>query len=188
LGFRNRARNLSGAANEWPPWNCTRSGTFLHQISCLRLYREPFVAVVKAGHRLARRGAVRIHDLDGEPYLMRTPYEQAAVIAEAFGRSGVPMRAAFRSERDDLILAMASVGLGFALLPAHSAIYPGTVALPLVDPEIARDVARVTSRSQPESPAVGVLVHEVMRMQLRVTSAPAVARAQTERLADLTTR
>ncbi len=137
----------------------------------LPLYREPFVVVVQAGHRLARRGAVRLSDLQGEPYLARAHCEHAAVIEEAFSWSGVDARPVFGSDRDEWILALAAAGLGYALMPAESAAHPGTVALALAD-GIAREIALVTLRGGRESPAVGALTHEAIRLRHRAAAAP----------------
>jgi len=137
----------------------------------LPLYREPFVAVVHAGHRLARHGAVRLSDLHGEPFLARVHCEHADVIDAA--RSGVDAPPAFRSDRDEWVLALAAAGLGYALMPAEN-VHPGTVALALADPAIAREIALVTLRGG-KSPAVGALVHEAMRLCHRAAPVPDVA-------------
>ena len=71
---------------------------------------------------------------------------------------------------------MAAAGLGYGLMPAFSADYPGVVALPLVEPQIARDIVLVTVRGRPDSTAVGALVREVMRMRwITAESSPALA-------------
>ena len=47
---------------------------------------------------------------------------------------------------------------------------------PLIEPEIAREVALVTMRGRPDSAAVGALVREVMRMRwMSASLAPAIA-------------
>jgi LysR family hydrogen peroxide-inducible transcriptional activator len=124
----------------------------------LPLYREPFAAVLQAAHRLAPRGFLRLDDLEGEPYLHRVHCEHEALSHRALS---APV---FESDRDDWILAMAAAGLGFGLIPAHSADYPGTVALRLAAPAIAREISLVTPRARPHPPAVGALVHEAMRL------------------------
>jgi LysR family hydrogen peroxide-inducible transcriptional activator len=135
------------------------------RLNHLPLYREPFVVVVKAAHRLARRGAVRIQELHGEPYLWRAHCEHDAATDAALAQSGFCGRPAFESDQDAWVLAMVAAGLGYALMPAHSAVQHGVAALDLAEPEIAREVALVTVRGRPQSGAVGALVHEVMRMR-----------------------
>ncbi|MGZ5841643.1 MAG: LysR family transcriptional regulator [Xanthobacteraceae bacterium] len=143
------------------------------RLNILPLYREPFVIAVKPAHRLAHRDIVRVPDLLGESYLRRTHCEYDAVIRETLGRQGVNGATIYQSDRDDWILAMAAAGLGYGVMPAFSAGYPGVVALPLIEPEIARDIALVTARGRPDSAGVGALVREVVRM--RWMSAPAAA-------------
>jgi DNA-binding transcriptional LysR family regulator len=133
-------------------------------VSVLPLYREPFVIAVRPAHRLARRDVVRVSDLSGEPYLRRTHCEYDAVTRETFARHGVNGPTVYQSDRDDWILAMAAAGLGYGLMPAFSADYPGVVALPLVE-QIARDIVLVTVRGRPDSAGVAALVREVMRMR-----------------------
>jgi LysR family hydrogen peroxide-inducible transcriptional activator len=134
------------------------------RLNVLPLYREPFVIAVRPAHRLARRDVVRMPDLCGEPYLRRTHCEFDAVTQETFARQDVNGPTVYQSDRDDWILAMAAAGLGYGVMPAFSASHPGVVALPLIEPEIARDIALATMRGRPDSAAIGALVREVMRM------------------------
>ncbi len=135
----------------------------------LPLYREPFVVALKATHRLARRGAIRLRDLAGEPYLWRLHCEHEQHLDEAFAEAGISASPAFQSDRDEWVLAMAAAGLGYALMPAHSAVYPGVVALALIEPGLARHIALVTVRDRPHTPDLTALTHEIMR--LRITGA-----------------
>lgn len=138
------------------------------RLDCLPLAREPLVAVVSAGHRLARFGTADIRELRDEPYLARV---DAGAIAEGLG-----LAPAFRSERDDWLLAMAAAGLGYALMPAGSALHPGTVALRLTGCDIAREIALVTVRGRPRSAALGALIDATMCLQGHAC-APATAPA-----------
>ena len=64
--------------------------------------------------------------------------------------------------------------------------HPGVAALRLIEPEIVREIALVTPRGRPDAPAVGALVHEVMRM--RWTSAQPRRRGRFLRLAEAVRR
>ena len=147
------------------------------RLNVLPLYREPFVIAVRPAHRLARHDAVRVPDLSGESHLRRTHCEYDATMQDIFARQGVNGPTVYQSDRDEWILAMAAAGLGYGVMPAFSADYPGVVALPLVEPEIAREITLVTVRGRPDSAAVGALVREVMRMRWMVAqnAAPAIA-------------
>ena len=141
----------------------------------LPLYREPFAVVVADTHRLARGETVRMAELAGEPYLWRLHCEHADAIDAAFAHHDVDGPTVFQSDRDEWILAMAAAGLGYALMPAQRAPYPGVVAIRLTEPEIVREIALVTPRGRAAAPAAGALVHEVMRMRWTSVSSPAVA-------------
>jgi LysR family hydrogen peroxide-inducible transcriptional activator len=150
------------------------------RLSHLPLYRESFVVVVKAAHRLARRGAVRLADLHGEPYLWRAHCEHDAATEAALRQSGFMDPPAFQSDQDAWVLEMAAVGLGYALMPAHSTAHHGDATLVLTEPELAREVALVTARGRPRPAAVGALVDEIMR--LRWPGAPLDASAAVREL------
>jgi len=130
----------------------------------LPLYREQFKIVLEPAHRLAAQAAVRVKELDGERYLARVNCEMGDAADAIFDAQGVTGPTVYQSERDDWILAMAAAGLGYAFMPALSATHPGVVARPLIEPEIWREVALVTVRGRPHSPAVGALVQEAMRL------------------------
>jgi DNA-binding transcriptional LysR family regulator len=134
------------------------------RLSHLPLYREPFVVVVKATHRLARRGAVRLAELRDEPYLRRVHCDNCAAIEEALACAALNDAPAFESDQDAWVLAMAAAGLGYGLIPAHGAEHAGVATLPLTEPEIAREIALVTLRGRPASPALGALTQEVTRI------------------------
>jgi DNA-binding transcriptional LysR family regulator len=106
-----------------------------------------------------------LHDLSGEPYLAR--HDRAG------GDKTFDPAPAFQSERDDWLLAMAAAGLGYALMPADSAIRAGTVALELTRP-IVREIALFTSRERQRSCALDALL-QVARRLCPATPAPALA-------------
>ena len=61
-------------------------------------------------------------------------------------------------------MAMAAAGLGYAFAPNHIVRQANVIAIPLIEPEFWREVALVTVRGRPHSPAVGALVQEAMRL------------------------
>lgn len=130
------------------------------------LFREQFSIVLPPGHRLAAKNAVTPKDLNGERYLNRASCEYNGYAGPIWRDSGfIGCEIAYRSERDDWILAMIASGLGFGFMPASCAAHPGVVTRPMVDPEFWREVNLVTVRGRPHSPAVGALVREAMRMR-----------------------
>jgi LysR family hydrogen peroxide-inducible transcriptional activator len=130
----------------------------------LPLFREQFVIVMHPQHRLAEGSMVRVRDLDGEGYLSRINCEYGGPADQIFNEQRVECPTIYESERDDWILAMAAAGLGIGFMPELCARHPGIVSRPLIEPEFWREVALVTVRGRPHSPAVGALVAEAMRV------------------------
>lgn len=150
----------------------------LHYLS---LFREQFVIAVHQKHRLATNNAIRVRDLNGERYLNRINCEYASHAGHIFSQQGTRVRLVYRSERDDWILAMVGVGLGFGFMPQYSvADRSDVIARPLVEPEIWREVNLVTVRGRPHSPAIGALVREAMRTQWMGGEALAVQKMRAE--------
>src|SRR4051812_12230065 len=128
------------------------------------LFREQFMIVLPLGHPLAAKNAVSPPDLTGERYLNRASCEFNGYAGPIWRDSGfLGCEIAYRSERDDWILAMVASGMGFGFMPVSCAAHPGVVSRPMVDPEFWREVNLVTVRGRPHSPGVGALVREAMR-------------------------
>jgi LysR family hydrogen peroxide-inducible transcriptional activator len=126
----------------------------------LPLYREQFVIVLHPRHRLATSSSIRVRDLCGERYLSRINCEFDQAATRIFEERGGDGPTVYESERDDWILAMAAAGMGYAFMPELSVDQAEVVTRPLVQPEFWREVALVTVRGRPHSPAIGVLVRE----------------------------
>ena len=109
------------------------------------LYRESFLVVVGAGHRLARRDMIRLDDLAGETCLGGP--DDAGGPDAAGARDG---------ERVDWILAMAGAGLGYGIVPAES-VGPDIVALRLAPPGLVREIVLATRCGEEASPALAAL-------------------------------
>jgi DNA-binding transcriptional LysR family regulator len=141
------------------------------------LYREQYVIVLRPDHRLAAGKAVCVRDLNGEHYLSRINCEYDVPASQVFEEQRADCETVYESERDDWILAMAAAGMGFGFMPELSARHPGVVALPLIEPELWREVMLVTVRGRHYSAAAGSLVREAMRK--RWNGKPALALAAT---------
>ena len=95
--------------------------------------------VVPSGHHLARRAAVSIADLDGEPLILPrrdTPAGRfRSVVEHLCSQAGFTPRVAY--ELDDLPAAQAFVAAGIAIVPMHgltlATIPPGATARPLAE-------------------------------------------------------
>ncbi len=129
------------------------------------LFREQMYVILPANHALAERPFIRVQDLAGQRYVLRNQCQHNDCIDGFFEGLGVDCPTAYRSDRDDWVLAMVAGGLGFGLIGQHSiGAATNIVARPLADPELWRVVNLVTMRGRPHSPATGALVHEAMRV------------------------
>jgi len=108
------------------------------------LYRERFLVACSAGHPFARKNAVAMSEMDGQPYLSRINCEFYDVLRDTCRASGARMLGAFRSEREDWILTMVAAGMGVCFLPEFSATIPGVVVRPAISPSVEREVCLVT--------------------------------------------
>jgi len=156
-----------------PPLN--RSDERLHYMP---LFREQFLVVLPVGHPLAERNAIRARDLNGIRYLNRINCEFTGYAGPEWQERGLDYEMAYRSERDDWILAMIASGLGFGFMPESCVQHPMVVGRPMIEPEFWREVSLVTVRGRPHSPAVGALVREAMRARWLGQPALALARGR----------
>jgi len=122
------------------------------------LYRERFVVVFAPGHRLARLDAVRLAELRDENFLWRTHCELHETLFETCRKQGFAPKIVHRSERDDWVQLMVAAGRGVAILPEYAQNGPQTLARPLVEPPLAREVALVTVAGRPHAPWVNLLL------------------------------
>lgn len=126
-----------------------------------RLYAEPYVVVLPAGHPLAREAGLRLQDLDGEPYVDRLACEMREAVMALSGARDVHLYATFRSEREDWVEAMVLAGLGFAFMPAYSIRSSGLLVRPLIDPQVQRDILAVDVRGRLRSPPARLFLDDI---------------------------
>jgi DNA-binding transcriptional LysR family regulator len=119
-----------------------------------RLYREDVVVVFPLGHRFERQESVRLVDLEGEGFLLRTNCEKRSLLLGACRSHGFEPRIVYRSEREDWIQMMVAAGRGVTLMPANLHWGSGTLARPLSEPELHREVSLVTVAGRPHDPPV----------------------------------
>ncbi len=76
----------------------------------------PGVLALPAGHRLADRSSVPLHELDGEPYVsLGRQYRLRDMVDELFERHGVSPRLVAETQNVVAACAMVAAGLGFAV-------------------------------------------------------------------------
>ena len=132
----------------------------LHQVP---IFSERFVIVLPPGHPWERKNAIRVAELNGEPYVGRSNCEVFQMVTEDFARRGVTTKKVFSSPRDEWVQRMIKAGLGFGFFPEFCVTDPDLVVRPLIDPGYSRTIYLATVRGRPHSPAIGAFVREARR-------------------------
>ncbi len=122
------------------------------------LYRERFVVAFPPGHRFERQNAVKLRDMDQEPYLVRSNCEYTDYIANLLEEKDVSLNVRYESEREDWIQSMIMAGMGSSLMPEHLSMHPNLARRLVVDPEVTREIELVTVSGRRFSPAVEAFV------------------------------
>ena len=126
-----------------------------HQVP---VFNEKFVIVLPPGHPWAEKNAIRVEELNGQPYVGRTNCEVFQTVTDDFARRGVTTKKVFSSPRDDWVQKMIKAGLGFGFFPEYSVTDSDLVVRPLIEPEYSRTIYLATVRGRPHSPAIGAFV------------------------------
>jgi DNA-binding transcriptional LysR family regulator len=126
-----------------------------------RLYRERIVTVVPKGHRFEQFDGVRLHDLQNENFLFRTNCEMGDFLLESCRKQGFEPRIIYRSAREDWVQTMVALGFGITVMPEFTHTDLATVARPIVDPDLARQLSLVTVAGRRHEHAVASLLHAI---------------------------
>jgi LysR family hydrogen peroxide-inducible transcriptional activator len=108
------------------------------------VYAERFGLAFSAGHPFELRNTLRLTDVRDETYLERINCEYGNHIDQLCKKLGFNIQSAYRSEREDWILAMVAAGMGVCFIAEYSAIQSGVCHRAVVDPEIVREVSLVS--------------------------------------------
>jgi len=119
------------------------------------LFEEELVAILSPSHRLAGRRAVRLAELADEPLIrFRSGSALQTMIGAAFDRAGVAAGYAFESFELETLRALASRGLGIALMPRGYVHREGpAVASVALDPAVRLPVSMIWRAERRRPPA-----------------------------------
>ena len=123
-------------------------------INALPIYAEAYVLAVPQEHRFAKLESVSLSQLNGESFIERVDCEYDDHLEAALRVRPSELVVRYQSEREDVVQAMISAGLGLTILPATFPVAHGVVRRALVDPEMSRTVSLVTGRNRVPSIAV----------------------------------
>ena len=125
------------------------------------LYRESVVVVFPLGHRFEARESVRLVDLKGENIVLRANCGKRSLLLESCRSQGFEPRIVYRSEREDWVQMMVATGRGVALMPENLHLGKATLARPLVEPAMNREVSLISVAGRPHARHVQQLVRAI---------------------------
>jgi LysR family transcriptional regulator, hydrogen peroxide-inducible genes activator len=143
----------------------TRRGPSNKRLRHHRLYRERAVVVFPAGHRFERQEGVRLVDLKGESFLLRSKCDKGSLLADTCRQHGFELNVVYRSEREDWIQMLVSAGRGVTLMPESLHLGSGTLARPLIEPSLNREISLITVAGRPYPPPVQHLLRATLAHQ-----------------------
>ena len=111
------------------------------------LFEEPYLLAVPKDHRFARRQSVKLADLDGEPFIVRTRCDFYQDVTNVLVARGIKVRVVYQTDHDDRALALVAAGIGLSLVPAHFEI-SAVKQVPVLDLGISRAIGLLWSRER----------------------------------------
>jgi len=126
-----------------------------------RLYRERIVIVVPKGHRFEQFETVRLHDLRDENLLFRTNCDMGDFLLESCRKQGFEPRIIYRSTREDWVQTMVTSGFGVTIMPEFSHTDHATVARPIGELDLVRQLSLVTVAGRRHEPATAALIRTI---------------------------
>ena len=133
------------------------------QFQQVPIFNEKFVIVLPPEHPWVQTKAIRVEELDGQPYVGRTNCEVFQTVTDDFARRGVTIKKVFSSPRDDWVQKMIKAGLGFGFFTENCVTDSDLIVRPLIEPEYSRTIYLATVRGRPHSPAIGAFVKAARR-------------------------
>jgi len=105
----------------------------------IQLFSEPYVLAVSNDHRFSKEGSIKLTDLNGEAFILRTCCETFDETTKALAERGVKTRLAYRTDQDERALFLVSAGIGMALIPSLYEM-EGVAHVPISDFAISRSI------------------------------------------------
>ncbi|MDD2704073.1 MAG: LysR family transcriptional regulator [Acidocella sp.] len=130
-----------------------------------RLYRERYVLVVSAQHRLAQERAVKGEELAKDAMIIRRHCEVLAATSQYFTQRGVRPSFGLKTTNDDKAMALVRAGLGVTVVP-QSFTGPGICQIELIDFDLQREVGLVFSAKGRALAEGGCVFVETLRREL----------------------
>lgn len=134
------------------------------------LGEEPYLLLVPAGHRWARRRTIRLQDLHGEPVLsLAASSGNKALLDQQLAQAGVALAGTHEAAHIWTLIGMVEAGLGCALVPAMAlkSAPTGVTAVALRANPLRRKIALLTAVERRLTPLAQRLLPELRAAFLR---------------------
>jgi DNA-binding transcriptional LysR family regulator len=111
------------------------------------LFTMPYMLAVREDHHLAQRQAASLSDLANEPFIFPEGCPGLQDPANVFASRGIAIRVVFKTDRDDMALALVAAGIGIAFVPGRFDV-PSVNQVPVSDLGISREVGLIWQRER----------------------------------------
>ncbi|GBD46937.1 LysR family transcriptional regulator [Methylopila sp. Yamaguchi] len=130
--------------------------------------REPMILALPAGHPMAARDVIDLHDLGDEPVISYSPFEARYfhdLVLSLFGAAGVQPTITQHVSQIHSVLALVRIGLGLALVPEAAAKlrFDGVVHRPIRSPGEGMAQLAAVWRTDQENPAAERALEVILR-------------------------
>lgn len=140
LALLPEAAPLPERLNRWPVWP------------------ERLAVLLPEGHAAASGGAAVASAALAEHAMVAPCGAAALALARLREEHGLRIEVRHAGSGPEEVAALVALGLGLALVPANAPTPPGTLALPLVEPEMSHSVVLAAAAGRPMNRAVGAFV------------------------------
>ena len=111
------------------------------------LFKMPYMLAVREDHRFAKRQAVTLSDLANEPFILPEGCPGLQDVSNLLASRGIAIRVAYKTDRDDMALALVAAGVGLAFVPGQFEV-PTVKQVPVTDLGISREVGLTWQRER----------------------------------------
>jgi len=131
------------------------------RFSVTKLTEEPMVIAMRHDHPAVGKEEMSYAELKAENYVDRLHCEFRESVFSNLSACGVDLQVVLRSEREDLVAAAISSGVGITFMPKSSAESYGLSSCKLEGVSVVREISVVTVKDRPLFPLVEKLVESI---------------------------
>jgi DNA-binding transcriptional LysR family regulator len=114
------------------------------------LFTMPYMLAIREDHHLAQRQVISLSDLANEPFIFPEGSPGLQDLGDVLASRDIALRVVFKTDRDDMALALVAAGIGLALVPGKFDV-PSVKQVPVTDLGISRAVGLIWQRERKPS-------------------------------------